>query len=206
MKETIFDLTKKQVGEIELLDAIFDAPINKTLIYDALKMQMASKRQGDAASKNRTLVSGSTKKIYRQKGTGRARHSDSRANIFVGGGKSFGPHPRDYSYAIPVKARRGAMRTAIADKRREGKLLIVDSFSVSEPKTSLMVKALKTLGVGKALLVADKPDENLKRSVRNIANVKLVRWDALNLLDVLNHEHLVVTPAALNKVQEILKP
>jgi len=206
MKETIFDLEKKKVGEIELSDAVFDVPVNNALIYDAIKMQLTCRRQGDAASKNRTLVSGSTKKIYRQKGTGRARHSDSRANIFVGGGKSFGPHPRDYSYAIPVKARRGALRVALAEKRREGKLLIVDQFLVNEPKTSVMAKALKTLGVNKGLLVTDAVDQNLKRSVRNIANMKLVRWDGLNLFDVLHHEHLVITSAALNKVQEILLP
>jgi large subunit ribosomal protein L4 len=206
MKETVFDLEKKKVGEFELAEEIFNAPVNKALVYDALKMQMTNRRQGDAASKNRKLVAGSTRKIYRQKGTGRARHSDRRANIFVGGGKSFGPHPRDYTYAIPVKARRGALRAALTDKYKEGKLLIVDQFTVNEANTYVVARSLKTLGVTKGLLVTEQPDENLKRSVRNIANVKLVRWEGLNLYDVLKYEHVVITPSALSKVQEILKP
>jgi len=206
MKETVFDLEKKKVGEFELAEEIFNAPVNKALVYDALKMQMTNRRQGDAASKNRKLVAGSTRKIYRQKGTGRARHSDRRANIFVGGGKAFGPHPRDYSYSIPLKARRGALRAALTDKYKDGKLLIVDQFTVNEANTYVVARALKTLGVTKGLLVTEQPDENLKRSVRNIANVKLVRWEGLNLYDVLKHEHVVITPSALSKVQEILKP
>lgn len=206
MKESIFDIEKKRVGEIELADDIFGAPINSVLLYDALRMQQTNKRQGDAASKNRTLVSGSTRKIYRQKGTGQARHSDRRANIFVGGGKSFGPHPRDYSYAIPVKARRGALRSALAAKYKDGKILIVEDFSAKEINTSKMAKTLNVLGVNEGLIVVDKPDENLKKSLRNIPKVKLVRWEGLNLYDVLKYEHLVITPTALNKVQEILQP
>ena len=206
MKESIFDLEKKKVGEIELADDIFGAPINLVLLYDTLRMQQTNKRQGDAASKNRRLVSGSTRKIYRQKGTGQARHSDRRANIFVGGGKSFGPHPRDYSYAIPVKARRGALRSALAAKYKDGKILIVEDFSAKEANTSKMAKTLNVLGVNEGLIVVDKPDENLKKSLRNIPKVKLVRWEGLNLYDVLRYDNLVITPTALNKVQETLRP
>jgi len=206
MKETVYNLEKTKVGEIELADGIFGLKINKALLYEAVRMQLTNRRQGDAASKNRKLVSGSTRKIYRQKGTGRARHSDRHANIFVGGGKSFGPHPRDYSYALPVKARRGALRSALAVKYKDGKLLVVDNLAMKEPKTKLMTAALKNLGVGKVLLVADTIDDNLRRSVRNIANTKLVRNDALNIYDILKYEHLVITESALTKVQEILRP
>ena len=189
-----------------MADGIFGLKINKALLYEAVRMQLTNRRQGDAASKNRKLVSGSTRKIYRQKGTGRARHSDRHANIFVGGGKSFGPHPRDYSYALPVKARRGALRSALAVKYKDGKLLVVDNLAMKEPKTKLMTAALKNLGVGRVLLVADTIDDNLRRSVRNIANTKLVRNDALNIYDILKYEHLVITESALTKVQEILRP
>ena len=206
MKENIINLEKKTVGEIELSDAIFGGQVNKTVLYDALRMQMSSKRQGNAATKNRALVSGSTRKIYRQKGTGRARHSDRRANIFVGGGKAFGPHPRDYSYAIPVKARRGAMCSALTTKQSEGKLLIVDKFDVNQKKTSVVAKIFEILGVRNGLVVTDQPNENLKRSTRNIPNMKVVCAVGLNLYDLLRHEHVVMTTAALNKVQEILKP
>lgn len=206
MKEAIINSEKKKVGDFELSTEVFGESVNTALIYDALKMQLAGRRQGDAASKNRTLVSGSTKKIYRQKGTGRARHSDSRANIFVGGGKAFGPHPRDYTYSIPLKARRGALRAALSSKLHDGKLLIVDALSAKEPNTYVMATTLKTLGVVKGLIVTDTLDRNLELSVRNIPNIKLVRWDGLNVYDVLRHEHLVMTPAALTKVQETLKP
>lgn len=206
MKETVYNLEKKKVGEVELTDEIFGGKVNKALLYEAVRMQLMNRRQGDAASKNRKLVSGSTKKIYRQKGTGRARHSDRRANIFVGGGKSFGPHPRDYSYALPVKARRGALRSALTEKYKEGKLLIVDNLAMKEPKTKLMTEVLRKLGVNRVLLVADAIDDNLRRSVRNIANTKLVRNDALNIYDILKYEHLVITESALAKVQEILRP
>lgn len=206
MKETVYNVEKKKVGEVELADEIFNTSPNTALLYEAVKMQLANRRQGDAASKNRALVSGSTKKIYRQKGTGRARHSDRRANIFVGGGKSFGPHPRDYSYAMPVKAKRAALRQALAAKYKDGKIIVVDNFAVKVPKTQEMVKTLRNLGVSAGLMVTDVADDNLKRSVRNIANVKLIRCDALNLYDILKHEHLVITQTALAKVQETLKP
>jgi large subunit ribosomal protein L4 len=206
MKETVYNVENKKVGEVDLPDEIFGSPANTALLYEAVKMQMANRRQGDAASKNRKLVSGSTKKIYRQKGTGRARHSDRQANIFVGGGKSFGPHPRDYSYSMPVKAKRAAILSALAVKHKDGKFIVVDNLSVKAPKTSEMVKTLKNLSVNTGLLVTDAIDENLRRAVRNIANVKLVRCEALNLHDILKHEHLVITQSALTKVQETLRP
>lgn len=206
MKETIYNLEKKKVGECELSEEIFGGKVNKALLYEAVRMQLTNRRQGDAASKTRSEVSGSTRKIYRQKGTGRARHSDRHANIFVGGGKSFGPHQRDYSYAIPVKERRAALRSALTAKYKDGNILIVESLATKEPKTALMADALEKLGVNAVLLVADKIDDNMKRSVRNIPNVKLVKNDSLNTYDVLKYEHLVITQSAIAKVQEILKP
>lgn len=206
MKETVYNLEKKKVGEVELSDNIFAEKVNKPLLFEALRMQLTNRRQGDAASKNRSAIAGSTRKIYRQKGTGRARHSDRHANIFVGGGKSFGPHQRDYSYLLPLKARRGAMRSALAVKHNEGKLIVVDEIKVKAPKTKEMVKTLQQMGIRQCLLVTDTIDTNLSRSVSNIPHVKLVRASGLNLYDVIKHEHLVITQPALAKVQEILKP
>ncbi len=206
MKETVYNVEKKKVGEVDLSEDIFGGSPNKALLYEAVKMQLTNRRQGDAASKTRGMVSGSTKKIYRQKGTGRARHSDSRANLFVGGGKSFGPHPRDYSYAMPVKAKRAALRSALAAKLQDGKIIVLDSLVVKAPKTKEMVKTLQNLGVARGLIVTDVADVNLRRSVANIPNVKLIRCDGLNLFDIFKHEHLVITQSALAKVQETLRP
>ncbi len=206
MKEAILDLDKNKVGEVELIDDIFSKPLNSTLIYDAVKAQLASRRQGDAFCKNRALVSGSTHKIYRQKGTGRARHSSRTANIFVGGGKAFGPKPRDYFYAIPKKARLNALRVALSVKKKEGMLILLDGLTTDKPKTSVMVKNLEKLGVKSALIVINKNDENLKKSLNNIPKVKLLESNSLNIVDILSYDHLVMTKDALTNVQEILKP
>jgi large subunit ribosomal protein L4 len=206
VKEPVLDMGKGKVGEIELDEAIFNAKPNIALLYEVVKMQQANRRKGTAASRNHTLVSGTTAKMYRQKGTGRARHGDARTNIFVGGGKAFGPHPRDYGYRLPSKARRGGLRSALAMKREEGKLLIVDRFPFAEIKTKPVLKALEKLGVASGLLIVEGADEVLEKSVRNIPNVKLLRWEGLNVYDLLRHEHAVITRAALEKVQEVLKP
>lgn len=205
MKEVIYDSDKKKAGEVELAEEIFSKPVNTALLYETVKMQLNSRRQGDAFCKNRALVSGTSAKVYRQKGTGRARHSDTKANIYVGGGKAFGPKPRDYSYAIPKKAKRNALKSALAAKYRDGNLLILKELSAAQKKTAPMVKKLKGLGVTSGLIVVDKTDDNLKRSLSNIAKVKLIKWNGLNAVDILNHEHLVITSDALNKVQEMLK-
>ncbi|MFH1875010.1 MAG: 50S ribosomal protein L4 [Pseudomonadota bacterium] len=205
MKETIFDLTKKKVGEADLAEDIFGEKPNKALIYETVKNQLTNKRQGNASCKNRALVSGSTKKIYRQKGTGRARHSSATANIFVGGGKAFGPHPKDYTYTIPKKVRRQSLKAALAMKQQEGNLVLIKELSVTEPKTAPLAKMLKNLGVTNGLFVVEKSSLNLKKSMNNIPRVQLTNWDSLNVLDIMKHEHLVMTTDALNKVQEMLK-
>ena len=206
MKDKVLDLNLKKVGDIELSDEIFAARPNRALIYEVVKMQLANQRQGSAMVRNRALVSGTTAKMYRQKGTGRARHGDEKANIFVGGGKAFGPKPKDYSYRLPKKARRGGLRAALSLKKMEGKLLILDALSFPSIKTKDAVLALSKLGVKNGLLVVDGPDEKLKKSVRNIPNVKLIQWEGLNAYDLLRYEHAVVTVPALQKVQEVLKP
>lgn len=206
MKESVVDIKNKKVGEIELHDEIFGGTPNTALVYEVVRMQLTNRRQGDAASCNHKMVSGTTAKMYRQKGTGRARHGDARTNIFVGGGKAFGPHPRDYSYRLPAKARRGGLRAALAVKKQEGKLIVVDAMTVKEIKTKEMVAALKGLGVKNGLLVVEKADVALEKSVRNIPNVKLIRAEGLNVYDLMRYEHAVVTRAAMDRVQEVLKP
>ncbi len=206
MKESVVNIQNTKVGEIELNDEIFAAKPNKALLYEVVRMQLTNRRQGDAATRNHKMVSGTTAKMYRQKGTGRARHGDARTNIFVGGGKAFGPHPRDYSYRMPAKARRSGLRSALAVKQQDKKLIVVDELTVKEIKTKAVVQALTKLGVRSVLLVIDKADEKLAKSTRNIPNVKLIRAEGLNVYDLMRYEHAIVTRAAMERVQEVLKP
>lgn len=206
MKETVIDMKRAKVGEVDLLDEVFASKPNKALIYEVVKMQLAGRRKGSASAKSRSEVSGTTAKMYRQKGTGRARHGDAKSNIFVGGGKAFGPKPRDYGYRVPTKVRRGGLRSALSLKKAEGKLLIVEGFSLPEIKTKAMADTFRNLDVKSALLVVEGKDEKLEKSVRNLPYVSLVRSEGLNVYDLMRHEHVIFTQAAAEKVQEVLKP
>lgn len=204
MKEPVINIEKKKVGEVELSDEIFSKKPNMPLIYEVVKMHRANSRLGTAATRNHKMVSGTTAKMYRQKGTGRARHGDARTNIFVGGGKAFGPHPRDYSYRIPAKARKSGLASALTLKKNEGKLLIVDELNVKKIKTKDAVEMFTKMGVKKGLLVVEGANENLEKSVRNIHGMKIIRWEGVNVYDLMKYEHAVVTLAAFTKLQEAL--
>lgn len=206
MKETIFDANKKNVGEVELTDSIFGLKPSMPLIYEVIKMQRANQREGSAATRNHKMVSGTTAKMYRQKGTGRARHGDARTNIFVGGGKAFGPHPKDYGYSIPKKARKSAIRSTLSLKKQEGKLIVVDDLSMKKIKTKDAVKILSKLGVSNGLIVVDSENGMLSKSVRNIPHVKMLKWEGLNVYDMMHYDHVVLTMPALTKVQEVFRP
>ena len=206
MKAKVTDIKGKNVGDIELSDEIFSVKPSKPLLYDIIKMQLANRRKGCASTRGHGDVSGTTAKMYRQKGTGRARHGDERANIFVGGGKSFGPHQRDYSYRLPKKARRSGIRAALSLKRSEDKLLILDDFPIKAIKTKDAVDALKTLGVNSGLIIYNGGNESLEKSVRNITGVKLVRTEGVNAYDLIRHEHTIILKDSLDKIQEVLKP
>ena len=206
MKASVVDMTNKKIGDVDIADDIFASEGGEGMIYEVVKMQLASRRSGSADTKTRGQVSGTTAKVYRQKGTGRARHGSKKAPIFVGGGKAFGPHPRDYSYRVPKKVRRGALRSALSVKAQEGNLLIVDSFDCKEIKTKLFVEMLSKLGVKTALVVHDEPSVNLTKSARNVSFAKVQSHQGLNVYDVLRYEHVIFTKAALEKVQEVLKP
>lgn len=205
MKATVVNLKKERVGEVELDKGIFTIKGGSEAIYEVVKMQRANRRKGSASTRNHALVSGTTAKAYRQKGTGRARHGDYRTNIFVGGGKSFGPHPRDYSYNVPKKVRKGALRRALAEKYRDGKFVVVDDFKFNEIKTKAFVQTMKALGVEGGLIVLEKSNANLEKSARNIPEVKILRSEGLNVVDVLSYDHVIFTQPALEKVQEALR-
>jgi len=204
-KVSVYNLQKKSVGELELSDAVFGAEVNEGLIYDVLKAQLASKRSGTAKTKVRSEVSGSTRKLYRQKGTGAARHGGIRAPNYVGGGKAHGPQPRDYSYRPPRKMRAGALVSALSLKLKQGQLLVVDTFELSEVKTKNLAQILKVLEANNSLIVDGKANEKLRMSVRNMQRSQFLPPEGVNLYDVLRHENLILTKEAATELQNRLQ-
>jgi large subunit ribosomal protein L4 len=190
----------------EKLDSrIFEAPVRRDLIHAVVVAQMAARRAGTAATKNRALASGGGRKPYRQKGTGRARAGTSRAAQWSGGGVAFGPQPRSYAQAIPRKVRKAALRSALSLKNGEGRLTVVDSFELPETKTRLMVERLKELGTEDALIVTAERDRRLELAGRNLPQVRVLPVAGLNVRDVLARENLVITKDAVARIVERLQ-
>jgi large subunit ribosomal protein L4 len=189
------------VGKATLDDALFAAQINVPVMHQVVRAQLAAARAGTRATKRRGQVSGGGKKPWRQKGTGRARQGSTRAPHWVGGGVVFGPQPKDYSMKVNRKMRAVALRSALSDRAREGRIAVVDAFGFEEPKTKDAVKALEALGVsGKTLLVLEGVDMTIGKSFRNLGSVHIITAGQLNTYDILNADWLVFTKAALEKV------
>src|SRR5437667_4127389 len=187
------DLTNKEVGELELSDAVFNVAFNEPLIHAAVRNLMANARQGTSATKTRGDVRGSGKKLWKQKGTGRARIASLRSPLWKGGGNVHGPQPRDWSYSIPKKMRRGAIRSVLSERLREGGLIIVDSFELESHKTKDFSATLETLGLHKRTLVVDShTNGNLVLSSRNLREVTLVAASSVNIYDLLTHEQVAL--------------
>lgn len=204
-KVALYDMSGAQIGEIELNDNVFGIEPNEAVLADFVKMQLANKRVGTASTKTRGEVSGSGKKPWRQKGTGRARVGSIRNPIWRGGGIVFGPKPRDYSYRLPKKVRRLAMRSALSAKVKDNNIIVVDKLVFDEPKTKKMVEVLKALNAGKKTLLVtlDSADSNVVKSARNIPGVKPLRADFINVYDLLKYETLLITKDAVAKVEEV---
>jgi large subunit ribosomal protein L4 len=203
-KFDVYDLDKKKVGELELADAVFAGEVNEHLFYEVVKAKLASDRSGTHAVKNRSLVSGGGKKPWKQKHTGRARQGSTRASQWVGGGKAMGPKPRDYSYDVPKKVRKAALRSALSLRAKDGKLLLVQEWTPTAPKTAAAAKVLAKLGVRKALVVDAAANRALARSVRNLDGSDFLPVEGLNVYDVLRHDALVLTAATAKKLEEVL--
>lgn len=204
-KVSLFKQDGSQIGEIELNAAVFGVEPNEDVIFDAVIMQRASLRQGTHAVKNRSAVRGGGRKPWRQKGTGRARQGSIRSPQWVGGGTVFGPTPRSYSYKLPKKVRRLALQSVLSQKVLEGKLVVVDELSFAAPSTKEFKSVLNNLKVdAKTLLVLEGTNANAYFSARNLANVKVIDEDNVNVLDVVNYDTLVITKAALSTVEEAL--
>ncbi|WP_077616515.1 50S ribosomal protein L4 [Caenibacillus caldisaponilyticus] len=202
----MFDVTGKEVGEVELKDSVFGIEPNEHVVHEAVVMYLASLRQGTHATKNRSAVSGGGRKPWRQKGTGRARQGSIRAPQWVGGGVVFGPTPRSYKYKLPKKVRRLAIKSALSAKVRDNETIVLDQLTMERPKTKAFVEVLKNLSVNddKALVVIDGENEAVALSARNIPTVKLVTTDKVNVYDVVNHNKLILTKDAADKLGEVL--
>lgn len=202
-KVKVLNLRAENIEEINLSDEVFGADVNEPLLYEVLKAQLASKRSGSANTKTRSEVAGSSKKIYKQKGTGRGRHGSIRAPNFVGGGQQHGPKPRSYAYRPPAKMRAGALRSALSLKLKEGRLTIVDTFTLDDVKTKSLANVLAVLKVAKGSLIVDQKDnEKLRLSARNLDTHQFLPPEGVNLYDLLRHEHLVLTKHAVTALVE----
>ena len=193
----VVNMRREKVGSIDLSDEVFATDVRAHLFYEVVKAQLASRRQGTQCAKNRAAVSGSTKKLYKQKGTGRARHGSLRAPVFVGGGRAHPPRPRDWSYKPPRRLRALALRSALSTFGKEGRLLVVDRFELAEIKTKALVDALATLKAASKTLVVDSPDnEKLRLSIRNCRDHRFLPPEGVNVYDLLRHDTLILSKKA----------
>ncbi len=206
MELPVYNMAGEQVSTRELPASIFEANINRALMHQALVRQLANARQGTHKAKTRSEVNRSTAKIYRQKGTGRARHGSRKAPIFVGGGKAHGPQPRKYTKAMPRKMRRAALCSALSVKADAGDIVLLDQISLDAPKTKTMATLVKTLTSGEsALLLLSDRNETVEKSARNLPHVKALRANYLNIRDLLGYNKLVMPLDALDAVAGFLE-
>ncbi len=207
------NLKNKEVGDVELLDSVFGVELNESLVHAALVNYQANGRQGTSATKTRGNVSGSGRKLWKQKGTGRARIASLRSPLWKGGGNVHGPQPRDWSYQMPKKMRRGALRSALSERLREGNLIVIDEFTFANPKTKDFLGAISTLKLSddvrrsvKTLIVDSLDNANLILSSRNVEKTKVTNSFGLNIYDILYHEKLLISKSAIAELNLLLDP
>ncbi len=205
-KIDIKDLTGAVKGSIELSDEIFGIEPNEVAMSTVVRNQLANRRQGTQKTKTRSEVSGGGKRPYRQKGTGRARHGSTRSAQYVGGGIIFGPNPRSYSYTVPKKVKRLALKSALSSKVADQKLIVIENMDLDEVKTATVAKALKAIGAGESsLIVLEGVNRNAELSARNIKDVKTALVNTINVMDILKYDSFVATKAAVEKIEEVYK-
>ncbi len=203
----VVDVNNKKVGQVDLADAVFAAEVNEALLYESVRHHQAGERRGTAKTKTRHEVSGSGKKLWRQKGTGRARMGSIRSPLWRHGGTTHGPQPRDYSYRLPRKMLLGALRSALTAKLRDGELTVVREFSLADHKTRSVAAILKALEAPRGALVVDNgAEKNLTLGTRNLAGVKLVATREVTTYDLLGHRKVLMSEAAAKKLSEALAP
>ena len=201
-KVDVYNLKREKVGELELADEVFAAEVKEHLLHEVITAQLASRRAGTHAAKERSAVRGSSKKIYRQKGTGRSRHGSVRAPSFVGGGRAHPPRPQDWSYRPPRRVRIGALRGALSLFLREGRMIVVDDIELEEIKTKALAVVLEQLqATQKTLVVDSKENEKLRLSIRNMSQNQFLPPEGVNVYDLLRHDHLVLSKGAVRELE-----
>ena len=201
----VYNLSNEKVGQVDLADAVFGAEVNEALLYEAIRWQTASARGGNASTKTRHDVAGSGKKLWKQKGTGRARMGSIRSPLWRHGGTTHGPHPRSYAYKLPRKMLLGALRSALSQKLKDGALKIIDGLTFADHKTKSIHKALLALEADRKVLVVDSIENiNLERGARNIPGVKTVAPKDVTVYDLLNSQKILISEAAAKKLSESL--
>jgi large subunit ribosomal protein L4 len=200
----LFDIKGEKVGEVEIKDEVFNCDVKTYLMHEVVTMQLANRRRGTASTKTRKEVRGGGRKPFRQKGTGRARQGSSRSPLQPGGGTVFGPHPRDYSYSVPKKVRRSALRSALTVRYTGLAMKVLDKLELEAISTKNFNGIVRTFSLTKPLFVIDKKNEVLEKSARNLPFVKVLRVEGLNVYDIIKHEQLVLTLDALRRIEEVL--
>jgi len=191
----------QKVSQIDLVDAIFNIPVNGSVLHEVVTMQLASRRSGTASVKHRSDVKGSGRKLFRQKGTGRARRGDIKSPLLRGGGSTFGPDPRSYAYKVPKKVRRLALKMALSSKLKQENLVVLDEFGLDTIKTREFVKVMNALNTKNALIITEKKNETLELSARNVPNIKVLRVEGLNVYDILKYKNVVLLESSIKSIE-----
>jgi large subunit ribosomal protein L4 len=200
----VYDINNNQISERELADEVFNTEVKGYLIHDMVRYQLAARRSGNAASKNRSAVAGGGKKPYRQKGTGNARQGTIRAPHFVGGGAAFGPSPRDYGFKLNRKVKKAALRSALSVRFKDNKIYVLDQFVLEKIGTKGFVEVLKRFGFSNVLVVLDGENPNVELSARNVPFVKVLKAEGVNVYDVMKHKNLFLTEGAVAQLEGAL--
>ena len=204
MEVPVYSLTRDVIKHIEIRDDVFGVPFNQAVVHQAMVRQRANARQGTASTKTRSEVSGTTRKLFRQKGTGSARGGSRRSPLRRGGGVAFGPNPRSYRQAMPKKMRQLALKCVLSAKVGDGELVVLEQLKLDEPRTQEMARILTALGVSSsALITTSDPEENVIKSARNIPGIKTIPASLLNVIDILSYKMLLMTEAAVRKVEQL---
>jgi large subunit ribosomal protein L4 len=200
----VYNMDGEKVSETDLTDEVFDVPVKRHILHEVVRMQMTNRRSGTAAAKGRSSVRGGGQKPYRQKGTGRARAGSRRSPLWRGGGVVFGPNPRSYSYRVPKKVRKQALKMALTSKLQDEALIVMDRFDLETVKTKRFVEVVTALKAREALIVTDREIENLELSSRNVPYVKVLRSEGLNVYDVLRFDRLILLEPSVKQITERL--
>lgn len=197
----VYNINGEKVSQLELAESIFNVPVKPSVLHEVVTMQLACRRAGSASVKHRSDVKGSTRKLYKQKGTGRARRGDIKSPLLRGGGSIFGPNPRSYSYKVPKKIRKQALKMALSSKTQTNNLLVLDKFELEKARTKGFTSVLDNLKVKKALIVTENVNENLELSSRNVPGIKVMRYEGLNVYDILKYEKLILLETSIKGIE-----